>query len=438
MKYTNLSFLLLVFFLVACEKNSDLTNSSSEFPPSIMVPNTDLTLSGAVAEHSSHWYWTTGYFQLSNVSVKIMFNGGTLDETNTDETGNYEFPTQPVPNEGAYLLFESPGYYPNVVKLDSLSSSIFGINLIRDNFENISGEAISGGGPFVKLTGTLQSPSEARFPMFYITNSANELVGSAIPVDDFTDFTITSLADEELFLHYQVDCSPIGVVSLGSFSEDMDMGVLLDQSYDFSHDNAGGFFSQVYDCPGNLISDYSVFFKRDGLTLHSWGTAGFGGNECEFLAHPLIVTLATQNPRKYQEQIINYQPGQNLFFDMTICTDDDTFIKYTINNGAEVTPDLFTYANVLPSGELVLKQKDPDYDNGTDITFIISDGNTGNTTSNVLFYNGYTTFLGGNGLTTTITMNDGEFIEGTFNGNAFDGYETSLGTLEGSFRARIQ
>ncbi len=35
-------------------------------------------------------------------------------------------------------------------------------------------------------------------------------------------------------------------------------------------------------------------------------------------------------------------------------------------------------------------------------------------------------------------MNDGDFVEGTFNGEVRDGFENDLGTLEGSFRARIQ
>ncbi len=438
MKYINISFLLIVFCFTACQKNQDFTETNSEFPSSVLVSTTDLTLVGGVGEYKSTWHWTNLNFQLANVNVQLMFNGQLLDETNTDETGSFSFPTQPVPNEGAYLLFESTGYYNNVVKVDTFSNSIYGTNLLRKTFPNVSGEAISEGGPYIKLKGTLQDPTTAYTPMYYITNAADELIGTTTPIDDFTDFTITTLADEELFLHYQVDCHPEGIIPLGSFSEDTDLGVLLDQSLDFSNVLVGGFFSTVYDCPGNEISEYSVFFKTNGLTGHSWGTAGFGGWECDFLVHPIIVTLATQNPRKYQEQIINYSAGQNLFFDMTICTDDDTFIKYTIDNGPEVTPDLFTYANVLPSGELLLKQKDPDYDNGTDITFTISDANTGSNTSDVVFYNGFTTFLGGNGVTTTITMNDGEFVEGTFSGDAYDGYETSLGTLAGSFRARIQ
>lgn len=437
MKY-NISIFVLVFCLASCQKNIDNININSEFPSSELILTTDLTLTGGVSEHGSTWHWTNLNFQLANVNVQLMFNGEILDETNTDETGLFAFPTQPVPDEGAYLLFESPGYYNNMVKVDAFSNSIYDTNLLRKTFPNISGEVISGGGPYIKLKGTLQNPTEANNLLYYITNATNELIGSTTSVGDLTDFTITTLADEELFLHYQLDCYPDGAISLGSFSEDTDLGVLLDQSFDFSKFYASGFFSTIYDCPGNEISEYSTFFKRNGLTTHSWGTAGFSGLDCDFLVHPIIVTLATQNPRKYQEKIIDYSQNQSLFFDMTICTDDDTFIKYTIDNGAEITPDLFTYANVLPTGELLLKQKDPDYDNGTDITFIISNANVGSNSSDVIFYNGFTTFLNGNGVTTTIVMNDGEFVEGTFSGVVFDGYEVSLGTLSGSFKARIQ
>ncbi len=438
MKYINISLIFLLVFLMACQKDIDLTDTQEEVSPPELVPTMDLTLEGSVGEYGSLWHWTNRNFALANVTVKLMFSGGLIDETNTSETGSFSFDTQPVPIEGAYLLFESHGYHNNVVKVDTFSNSIFGTNLLKETFPGINGEVITNGENYIKLKGTLQDPTTAHIPLYYITNADNELVGTATPVDDFTDFTITTVPDQELFLHYKVDCYPNEVIPIGSFTEDTDLGILLDQSIDFSTTFASGFFSTIYDCPGNEINDYSIFFKNNGLTEHSWGTAGYAGNECDFLAHPVIVTLVTQNPRMFQEKIIDYSTSTDFFFDMTICTDDNTFIKYSLGGGAEVTPNLFTYANLLPTGELLLKQKDPDYDNGIDRTFLVSDTNPGIHTSDLVFYNGFTTFVGCNQIETTITMNDGEFVEGTFIGDAYDGFESSLGTLEGSFRARIQ
>ncbi len=438
MKYLNIYLILLVFCFTACQKNEDLTETVKDFSLSELVPTSNLTLTGGVGEYGSYLHWTNRNFRLQNVKIQLMYNDEVLDETNTDEVGTFSFPTQPVPNEGAYLLFESPGFYNNVSKVDTFSTSIFGANMLRKSYPNLSGEAISNGGPYIKLKGVLQDPSEANIPLYYITNSADELIGTTTPVDDFNAFTITTLANEELFLHYKVDCHPEGVIPLGSFSEDTDIGVLLDQSFDFSKNLRGLFISNVYDCLGANLSEYSIFFNLDGLTEHSWGTSGFGAWECDLLVHPVIVTVATQSPRRYQEKIVDFsQPLGNLF-DMTLCTEDDTYIKYTIGGGAEIDPNLFTYANILPNGQLLLKQKDPDYDNGTDITFFASGSNVGSSPTDVVFYSGLEILLGGYGLTMNVTSNDGEFIEGTFSGEALDAFESSLGNLEGSFRARIQ
>ena len=154
------------------------------------------------------------------------------------------------------------------------------------------------------------------------------------------------------------------------------------------------------------------------------------------LEHPITFTVAVRSPRRYQETIIDYVSGTTPTFDMTVCEVDDTYIKYTLGNAPEVTGDFFTFANILSDDELVIKQHGLTL--GPNISFVCSGSTLGSHTSNVFFYDGIPIVLGGYQINTTITMNDGEFLEGTFNGEVFDENEESLGILDGSFRARIQ
>ncbi len=437
MKYINLSFLIIALFLTACQ-NEDTISSDVILPTPIAVTVVDMEIVGGVNEPGSLSHWTLRNQVLHNVSVKLMFDGVAIDEVNTDERGWFKFNEQAVPVEGAYLLFESSEYYNNVVKVDTITGTPFSTNLIRNNFPEVTGEAVSGGGPYIKLKATLQD-NLSGVKYFYITNASDELIGTAQSYNDFAGFEITTLANEPLFLHYVIDCFDIGTIDLGSFSQDTDLGILLDQSYNFDRDLGGEFFT-AYDCSGTQLDDISIFFQIDGMTIHSWGNAGFGHWNCNFEIDPaMVVTVATQNPRKYGEVLINYVAGQDNLSDITVCQDDDTYLNYSIGGGATIEPDIFTYANILSDGRLLLKQKDKDYDNGTDISFEISDANVGtNILGDAIWYGAQGVILGGPNLSISITLNDGDFIEGTFNGTAYNPFETSLGNLSGSFRARLQ
>jgi len=437
MKYINLSILFIALFLTACQ-NEDSLITETVLPTPVAVSVVDMEIAGWVNEQRNISHWTLLNQNLHNVTVKLMFDGVAIDEVNTGERGQFAFDEQPVPVEGAYLLFESEGYFNNVVKVDTITGSKFSTNLIRQTFPEISSEAISEGGPYIKLKGILVN-NFSDVPYYYITNSNNELIGTAQPYNDFTNFEITTLANESLFFHYVIDCFDIGTVELGAFSQDTDLGVLLDDSYNFEKQLAGEFFT-TYDCDGNQLEDISIFFQRDGLTVHSWGNSGYADYQCNFELNPnMVVTVATQNPRKFAEIPITFVPDQDLITDIVICQDDDTYVNYTLGSGGTVDPDIFTYANILPDGRLLVKQKDKDYDYGTDISFEFADSNVGNNVlGNVIFYGAQGIQLGGTNLSTTITLNDGEYIEGTFTGAVFDPFESSLGNLSGSFRARLQ
>ena len=436
MKYISSIFLVFIFFLTACQKNTEVTITDDDLLPPEEIPTIDLGWSAEVGEQNSVWNWSQDIGKLHNVAIQLIYDGIVLDETNTNGKGEFSFPTQPVPKEGAYFQFESEGYYNTVVNANNSVNDVSRLMMLPNTFPNISGEIISGGGPYITLKGKLQEPTGARFIWLYLTNANDELIGTALTNGDGTSFTITTLPDQDLFLHYNTECFPEGIISLGSFTEDKDLGILLDQSFDLSITSRNVELQNVYDCAGNEILDYHLFYKRDGLT-HPGSSSSNIHPECRWLADPVIATVVTQNPRKYQEQSINFSAGSTPTFDMTICDDDDTFIHYTLSNGSGEMANSFTSANILADGRLVMRQRG--FDNDRRFTFIFPQSTVGNHTCKVVSYSSVQEVdLGGNQLSASITLNDGAFVEGVFSGEVLDAFETSLGILEGSFRARIQ
>lgn len=433
MKYLNLAIVLLAVSITSCKKNIEVVNIKEEIPPAEQVPTIDLDWSAKVGEQNSIWNWSQDIGKLQNVSVQLIYDDVVLDATNTNGYGAFSFPSQQVPEEGAYFQFEAAGYYNTVIQADPFVNDISRLIMLPIGFPNINGEAISNGGPYITLRGKLQEPTGARFIWLYLTNANNELIGTALPNGDGASFTLTTLPDEELFLHYNTECHPEGIIALGSFSQDTDLGILLDQSFDFSFISRDVELLNVYDCSGNTISDYKLFYKRDGLT-HPGSSNSNIHPECRWLAQPVIATVVTQAPRKYQEKIINFTPGSTPTFDMTICEDDDTFINYTLGNSTTVIANFFTSANILNDGQLVLRQKGDD----RRFTFILPDSTLGTYECKVISYSGLEIDLAGLQLNASITWNDGEFVEGVFSGEVFDALENSKGILDGSFKARIQ
>lgn len=456
MKNTYLSLLLLVFCLTACQKNSDVIETNSETPTPALVTTVDLEWRASVVEEESVRRWRDNIGTqtiLQHVSVKLMFMGDVLWESNTDRFGTFEMPEQPVPAEGAYFLFEAPGYYNNVVAVESDVIPIWRLNMMPIPSPDIQGEIITDAESYITLTGQLQDPSTARGYWLYLTNAADELVGTMTISPEDPNFYLTTLPDEDLFLHYNVECGGDGVIPLGSFSESTDIGVLLDQSFDFSHDWDLVYLDNVTDSAGDKLYGYDLFYKEDNLTFQAGGNSGVQVRDCQPMGYPILLSVATQDPRKYVEFSITHTPGQQTDIpDQMVTEDDDTFLQFIVGNDPTNGGEFFTYANILPDGRMVLKQTSINPNEYKNKFALVIDGNTTgshNSNANVEITKytpsgtsswswDYENSFGGYEINTAITMNDGTFVEGTFSGEVLDKEEVSLGVLEGSFRARIQ
>ena len=457
MKNTYLNFLLLVLLLCSCEKNSDITDIVDENMTSNPVETVNFTWWALVQEEQSLSSWNDlDAIAIHNASIKLIYRDNILWESNTDASGTFRFDEQPVPSEGAYFLVETPGYHPLVLAVEGESIPLWRINMIRETYPDINGESITDAESYITLTGALQEPSTADGAWYYITNAQDELLGTGATGPELPRFYITTVPNEELFLHYNIvrrsnaqigDCGDYGVVSLGSFSESQDIGALLDQNIDFSYDNDLIFIPMVTDCSEvNKIFNFDTFFKLDDLTFQS---GAFRVPDCLLTSESVLVGVATQNPRKYTEFLVDYSPGQGTITtpDVHVCEDDDTFIQYTVGNDTQGGGEVFTFVDILADGQMILKQAEHSLSNEDRFTMIFDGFDIGNHQSTLDLVVrrtndsgswSYIKGIGGQELSATISMNNGEFIEGSFNGEVFDTEEVSLGIMEGTFRARIQ
>ena len=203
----------------------------------------------------------------------------------------------------------------------------------------------------------------------------------------------------------------------------------------------------AFDCDGVALDGYGTYAKVNGFTRYSYansGSVGFGDYECQLNMNPnIVISVASQNPRKYSQVDYSFTGGPLSTTELTLCEDDDTFIKYSIDGGDMIEANIFTYANLFPNGVMVLKQVDPVYAGGTDISFDITGYSVGGNSYGYVYFISYLSNAANNlssseNLDVTITFRDDKFIEGTFGGSLSDVFENPLGILEGSFRARIQ
>ncbi len=450
MKNIYVCLIFLVFVLTGCQKDSDIIESVSNNPTSELISTMDFSWWVIVQEEESLNHWGDLYGNsIHNASVKLMFKGEALWVSNSNESGRVTFPEQAVPVEGAYFLFEAPGFYPLVIEVQGESIPLWRVTMIRNTFPNINGEAISDAESYITLTGLFQDPSTTREAWFYVTNSDNELIGNALTGPEASSFYLTTLPNEDLFLHYNVECSEETVIFLGSFSESQDIGVLVDESIDFSFETDRVFLTNIRDCvTEEKLYGYDLFYKKGNLTIQSGGNSIFDVPNCETSNYPILLSVATQNPRKYVELTINHTPGQTSNApDQKACEDDDTFLAYAAGTSLAGEGSVFTFANILPDGQMVIKQADHSLTENRRVTMVFTGSTTGSQNCNLNIVvrkesgsNGwsYVSGFGGHELNATITKNDGVFIEGTFSGEVMDAEEASLGILEGSFRARVQ
>ncbi len=433
MRYSLCLALFISLFFVSCE-NTDTTSVENSGPFPVTIPTVEREVFGYVKEVKSYFSIELRSLFLSNVTVELRYEDQVLDEANTDLDGAFYFPEQVMPSEGTYLYYRAPGCYPGVTKIDDSYVNQSARYILSNKSSLVNGEAISNREEYITLTGELQNPINSSGGIIVITNSSNEILDVRATDMDLS-FRVTVVPGEEVFLHYLVKCGSLAPVSLGTFTESTDVGVVYDPTYDLSEDRV---YADVYpvDCTGEEVTQGYLLKTVNGQTTYY---NEFLGYPCSLLGDPdAYVTYVNPLTQEYGERNINYSSGTELDFNMTICEEDETYLSLTLSNGLQYDFNLYTFANIMPDGRLFIKQVNSLFDIYDSIVFELNAATPGTTTANLRILGpGNKVFQQADNFTASITANDGDFIEGTFSAEIFDEFEQSLGVITSTFKARV-
>ena len=236
---------------------------------------------------------------IHNSNVKIMYEDLILDEINTDEDGLFKFDEQEVPVEGAFLLIETPGYCTTVLKIDSTINETYTIFLMDEEFPDITGSAYDGDETYINITGGNFDISHAQSVNFmYITNTSGIFMSADRELNNRFAFAV--LPNEELLLHYTNNCGEYATRELGSFTEDTDIGELLDEELNQEIYYFDGYIFEGSICPdlpqpqpGNI--KYKIFYKQGGETNLSMDEEYFFEFKCK-LGNSTPVAILINEP----------------------------------------------------------------------------------------------------------------------------------------------
>lgn len=436
MQYRILHLLCIGLIMGGCQGNEDITSVENFGPFPVEVATTVMTLQGWVHEAYSPFSNSLNLLRLSNVTVALKYEDQTLDQTNTNSEGYFVFSEQDVPADGAFLEFTSSGYYPGISKIDTLPFDYYSNYILPQSSLLVNGQAIADREEYIILRGSLQEPTPGSGFTFFITNAANELLGTYTSDGDL-GFKITTIPNEELFLYYQSHCGLTGPIALGVFNEDTDLGALFDGTYDFYEELVFGDVT-VTECSGGSVNQDYLLLTVDGLTSFWDNGLSYYEQACLLANDPnAFITVVDPVAREFGEVSLNYTSGLQWDVAVEVCSEDATFLQVGLNGGPEIGLDLYTFSNVLPSGRAIVKQINPSGPNMGAIVFELQSALPGTTTGRLIITDGHKMLRYSDNTEFTIIANDGIYLEGSFNTNFFDEFEIPLGVITGTFKARI-
>ncbi|MEM7298935.1 MAG: hypothetical protein AAF391_11790 [Bacteroidota bacterium] len=110
MKNLGFFYVLLLLSVSACQENIDTVTDTTILTQTEVV---EMELTGRVEPH----YLQQKFTPVQDVTVSLVHNDVVIDEVNTNGFGTYYFESQPIPVEGAYVVIEAPGFFPNIRKI---------------------------------------------------------------------------------------------------------------------------------------------------------------------------------------------------------------------------------------------------------------------------------------------------------------------------------
>lgn len=437
MKNVGLFYLLLLPNIFSCQKNTDII-----IPETIVnnVEVVEIELNGVVRPyHLGEW---RHYTPIQDVTVSLVYDNIILDEVNTDLNGSYFFAPQPVPLEGAHIVIEASGFFPNIQKIYPPDSYLSEIILLPNMFQNLNSLNDYIPEQKVSISGKIHEsdlapPQDAL--TIYAVNEAQEIIGYCRPNSDIIDFSLTTIANQSVTLMFHNVCGVFDTIQLGVLTEDIVLDdILYEQTIEWIEING-----QVADCNNESFTGYLNFHYNERTNFFNSGFRSggrFGSswiNACEIEGTQVLVSFVDYDYDFVGFTTVPYTAGQDISVDINECETNQTYFRYTLDGGMLVNDPSFTFVNIIENEGVYFFV---DRSGSCDIGGKFAESTTGTVSSgNMLFRT-----IGGVGveqaakdLPFNILSNDGDYIQGTFSGTLLDDQEYSLGQIEGSFKAKI-
>jgi hypothetical protein len=436
--------LLSIFILFSCEKEFDGI-IENEIIPSYTEVSIE-KISGEVGVHRNLFTRMNFAPAVPDLVVKLIFDGIVLDEVQGTVYGSYDFEEQPIPLDQTFIYAEATGYYPSIRKIDLDVPYPFRLHLIPLEYEEFNEHIIEETEPMIRIQANLVPINSRLF--VYALNENGQLIGNQwLDPDLAHTIDMAVMAGQKFKLHIRdFFCEDLPPMEFGPFEEDVNLGDIDVGDFElpeFVELTGNNDVCQGY--PNTFVFQGDKYKQR--ASIYSDYTYQRSLDKCSLSDEPLQIVSFYKDPitddfQSYAKASVDFTANQDLEADLINCAENDLFLKYKIEGGVENEETFLPIlASLKTTGETEIYIEMPGLGERRGINIL---GNSGIHQGQLLFqHNNFpvnTDFdlYYSNNMNFEITLNDGEFVEGTFEGEVVNNEYQSQGVLSGSFRALVK
>ncbi len=442
MKYLKYSCLLILLLCFACEKEMDIVEEVTSFPNSTEA--TIEKIEGRIFRSGSFCNPTRPSNFIPHATVKLIHDGLVLDEVKAAVTGGFSFEEQLIPKDKTFIYVEALDFFPTIRRIDNVTLGN-DIDLIPKYYKGINDHSFDEEKPMIEITGNVVDFEKGYF--IYALDANGDLIGhrGAEYVEHSDTLKLSTMAGEEIYLYARKGHNnTVSSLKIGPFTEDTDIGDVLlfenlTQPLDLIIEGSVEACNGVQDTRGDIYLFQDDQIRGSGVLLgDNHITYTCGGNLSNT---PITLIASYQKPMIYEytdysKTITTYIPGQDIVASIEKCYPNPSLVTYSINGSTSFEDRALAIANIKEMGEVNVSMFNGYY--GRNFYFKLSGSEIGSQTGSI-FLNEYFNFIGfADNVAFTITANDGEVLEGNFQGTLMDENYINIGDVEGSFKAVIK
>jgi len=440
----NLKLLSLLVFilLMACKKEVDFTEDLTTFPPSIQ--STILKIEGSIGTYREMYTTMGGANVVPHATVKLIYDGLVIDKVEASVDGRFSFEEQAIPLGKTFIYAEAPDYFPTIRKIvenDSLSNHM--LHIVPRFYTAINDHAIDEEKRMIRITGNIVDRDKG--DLVYALDADGNLIGNAW-IDPNRPHTLdfSTMADEEIYLYVRyAHCTAPTPVRIGPFARDTAIGDVVFE--DLMQEEYATIRGSLEVC-NSIETRGRLHFFQDGRYIGNTATTSintYSGSlqSCSLSDRPITVIAAYVNDTTYEfynygKAAATYLPGQDIVANIESCNPNTTNFTYSINGGTPLNESALTIARIDQRGQVNIFVDNINSSSRYQIK--LSGADPGAQTGDVYLIENYEVVGFAENIDFTITSNNGEKLEGHFQGTIVDNNYGSLGNITGSFQAVVQ